>query len=199
MAQMEDSLKAALYRITCPDSATLGNYHLGLLAETAVQPIANHLAVCPLCTREIEQLEVFLLETAASLQPSTGERIKVWIARRLPSGGQTRQGLGPAVGTPAFALRGSSSGPLMYEAGDAQLSLEVQDDPAQPGRKVILGLVLGIATEAVEAKLLQGDGVVTAVTLDEIGNFTFTGLETGTYELTLSGADVEIHVQDLLI
>jgi hypothetical protein len=58
---------------------------------------------------------------------------------------------------------------------------------------------LGIETEAVEVKLLQGDGVVTAVTLDEIGNFSFTSLATGSYELTLSGQTIEIHVPDLNI
>ncbi len=195
MAQMDDSLKAALYRISCPDSATLGNYHLGLLAETAAQPIAAHVAICPLCTQEIAQLEMFMVETAVSLQPSTAERIKVWLAKRIPSSGQPRN----MPGQPAFALRGSSSGPLMYEAGDAQLSLEVQDDPEHPGRKSILGLVLGIAAESVEARLLQGDEVVTAVTLNELGNFTFANLPAGAYELTLSGADIEIHVQDLLI
>ena len=195
MAHIDDSLKAALYRITCPDSATLGNFHLGLLPEDAATQISDHLAVCPHCVREIEQLEVFLAETAVSLQPSTAERIKIWIAKRLPTGRET----GSPLGTPAFAMRGNDTGPLMYEAGNAQLSLEVQDDPEHSGRKSILGLVLGIETEAVAVKLVQEDVVVTAVTLDELGNFTFTGLEPGQYELTLSGQDIEIHVQDLLI
>ncbi len=195
MAHIDDSLKAALYRITCPDSATLGNFHLGLLPEAAATQISDHLAICPHCVREIEQLEVFLAETAVSLQPSTVERIKVWIAKRIPSGGQTRN----MLGTPAFAMRGGDTGPLMYEAGDAQLSLEVQDDPEHPGRKSILGLVLGIETEAVQARLIQNETVITVVALDELGNFTFAGLEPGKYELTLSGQDVEIHVPDLLV
>ncbi|MCA9944127.1 MAG: carboxypeptidase regulatory-like domain-containing protein [Ardenticatenaceae bacterium] len=195
MAHIDDSLKAALYRITCPDSATLGNFYLGLLPEDAVNTISQHLSDCPHCTREIKQLEAFLAETAVSLQPSTAERIKIWIAKRIPGGGQTRQ----MLGTPAFAMRGGDTGPLMYEAGDAQLSLEVQDDPEHPGRKSILGLVLGIETEAVSVQLMQGDHVVTAVTLDELGNFSFTGLASGTYELTLSGNEVEIYVQDLFI
>jgi hypothetical protein len=103
------------------------------------------------------------------------------------------------LGTPAFAMRGNDTGPLMYEAGDAHLSLEVQDDPEHPGHRSILGLVLGIETEAVEVSLIQEEAVVTAVTLDELGNFTFIGLEPGKYELTLSGKDIEIHVQDLFI
>jgi hypothetical protein len=195
MAHIDDGLKAALYRITCPDSATLGNFHLGLLPEDAAKQIADHVAICPHCVREIKQLELFLAETAVSLQPSTAERIKVWIAKRLPTGGQP----GSVLGTPAFAMRANDTGPLIYEAGDAHLSLEVQDDPEHPGHRSILGLVLGIETEAVEVSLIQEEAVVTAVTLDELGNFTFIGLEPGKYELTLSGKDIEIHVQDLFI
>ena len=195
MAHIDDSLKAALYRITCPDSATLGNFHLGLLPGNEATTISAHLAICPHCTQEVSQLEVFLAETAASLEPTPAERIKVWIAKRLPGGGQTRA----MLGTPAFAMRGGDTGPLMYEAGDAQLSLEVQDDPEHPGRKSILGLVLGIETDDVEAKLIKDDEVVTAVLLDPIGNFTFSNLDPGNYELNVSGPPIEIHVQELVI
>ena len=190
MAQFEDSFKAALYRITCPDSATLGNFHLGLLPDEAAAPITKHLTICPHCTQEIAQLEAFLAETAVSLQPSTAERIKVWIAKRLPTGGASSDGLG----SPAFALRGGDTGPLMYEAGDAQLSLEVQDDPEHPGRKAILGLVLGIETAAFEARLVKDDVVETAVSLDDLGNFTLTNLRAGQYALILTGPDLEVHL-----
>lgn len=195
MAQFDDSLKAALYRITCPDSAALGNYHLGLLPDEAAASIAKHVAICPHCTQEIAQLEAFLVETAVSLQPTTTERIKVWIAQRLPTGGASWGQLG----APAFATRGGNAGPLMYEAGDAQLSLEVQDDPEHPGRKSILGLVLGIATSDAEAKLLRGNLPETAVSLDDGGNFTFTNLAVGAYQLIVSGPEIEIHVPELTI
>ncbi|WP_420643954.1 hypothetical protein [Candidatus Leptofilum sp.] len=195
MAHIDDSFKAALYRITCPDSATLGNLHLGLLPNEATAQIEEHLAICPLCTEELAQLEVFLAETAVSHEPSTAERIKIWIAKRIPTGGQSRGG----VGTPAFAVRGGDDGPLMYEAGNAQLSLEVQDDPDHPGRKAILGLVLGIETEAVTVRLFAGEGTETAVTLDDSGNFTFANLEKGRFELLLSGPDIEIYLPKLTI
>lgn len=190
MAHIDDSLKAAFYRITCPDSATLGNYHLGLLSDEVAAPIVDHLAICPHCTQEIAQLEAFLAETAVSLQPSTKERIKVWVAKRLPSSGSPRD----ALGTPAFALRGGDTGPMMFEAGDAQLSLEVQEDPEHPGRKSILGLVLGIETDDVRATLFQGDVVITAVSLDDLGNFTIANVQAGQYALILTGSDIEIHI-----
>lgn len=196
MAHIDDSFKAALFRITCPDSASLGNYYLGLLPEEDRASISVHLASCPHCTLEMNQLEAFLAETAVSLQPSTVERIKIWIAKRIQTGGQS----GSRLGTPAFAMRGeSNNGPLMYEAGDAQLSLEIQDDPEHPGRKSILGLVLGIEPENVEARLIQEDTVVTAVLLNAIGNFTLPNLASGSYELVVSGPTVEIHVQELII
>lgn len=195
MAHIDDSLKAALYRITCPDSATLGNFYLGLLPKDKASVLSAHLAVCPHCMQEVSQLEAFLLETTVSPEPTPAERIKVWIAKRLPTGDQT----GGLLGTPAFAMRGGDTGPLMYEAGDAQLSLEVQDDPEHPGRKSILGLVLGIETDDVEAKLLQKDQVITAVSLDPIGNFTITNLQSGSYALILTGPTVEIHVSTLEI
>ena len=195
MAHIDDSLMAALYRITCPDSATLGNFHLNLLPQQETATISAHMAICPHCTEEINQLKQFLAETAASIEPTAVERIKVWIAKRLPS---SDHGRGP-LGTPAFALRGNDTGPLMYEAGDAQLSLEVQDDPERPGRKSILGLILGIDTVGVMANLWREGNVKTAVAIDELGNFSLSGLEPGKYELILSGKEVEIHVQDLSI
>ena len=136
-----------------------------------------------------------MAETAVSNQPSPTERIKVWIAKRIPAGGPARDSLG----TPAFAIRGGDTGPLMYEAGDAQLSLEIQDDPEHPGRKAILGLVLGIETENVAVRLFGEGGVETAVPIDLGGNFSFTNLATDSYELMVSGPDFEIQVTDLTI
>lgn len=195
MAHIDDSLEAALYRITCPDSATLGNFYLGLLGQDEAAMIANHLGICPHCSEEVSQLEAFLAETAVSLEASPVDRIKVWIAKLIPSGG----GAGGMLGTPAFAMRGNDTGPLIYEAGDAQLTLEIQDDPEKPGHKSILGLVLGIETNDIEIKLMRDGVVITAVTLDDLGNFTFSGLESGKHELILSGQSLEIHAPDLII
>jgi len=181
MAHIEDNIKARLFRISCPDSTELGEYQLKLLPDEQMDTIKTHLAHCPHCTRELTQLQAFLLETAVDLEVSLTERIKIWIARLIPDSPT-------ATGSPAFTVRGDDIGPLMYEAGDAQLSLEIQDDPEKAGRKTILGLVLGIDPEGFEAQLWQAG---------EQG--TIAGLPSGAYELILTGPDVEIHVQELLI
>ena len=79
------------------------------------------------------------------------------------------------------------------------MALEVQDDPEEPGRKSILGLVLGIETGNLEARLLQGDEHLTAVSLDDLGNFIIGNLLPGRYELMLIGESIEIHVQNIKI
>jgi hypothetical protein len=53
----------ALYRLPCPDSQALGDYHLGLLAEAKALAIKGHLAECPYCPAELEALKQFLAES----------------------------------------------------------------------------------------------------------------------------------------
>jgi hypothetical protein len=84
-----------------------------------------------------------------------------------------------------------------YQAGGAQITLEIQDDPNAPGRKTLIGLILMEEAANLQANLWRDDQVVTSGDVDELGNFTLSGLETGNYELFLSGPDVEIQIQDL--
>lgn len=196
MANIEDTLMARLYRADCPEPAELGDYHLGLLMPQQAAVIHSHLAGCPHCTRELAQLEGYLAQVAADLDYSLADRVKIWVARLLPAA--------PAGGEagllPAMALRGDTQdGPRLYEAGEAQLSLEVQPHPEAAGRYTLLGLLLGAEPAGLTAQLWQEERPVAAAEVDEIGNFTLGPLEPGDYELILSGPSLEIHVQDLSI
>jgi hypothetical protein len=136
-----------------------------------------------------------LTELAPELEISLAGRVKIWIARLVPDGGW---GNGSAP-MPAFAVRGGENGPLIYQAGDAQLTIEVQDDLEKPGHRSILGLVFGADLTDMQAYLWQESKGVAAVDVDELGNFIISGLAPGVYELILSGPAVEIHVQELTI
>jgi hypothetical protein len=198
MTDFENRLTAALYRATCPDSIELGEYRLGMISGPRAHSIAQHLRECPYCSREIAQLDAFLTQVKPDLAYTTAERVKIWIARRVPD--LTAGVGGPA---PAFALRGAKDDEaadrsLVFEAGDAQVMIEIQDEPGDTGRKAIIGLVIGIDPEDLEARLWQDGQPVTVTAVDDLGNFTFSNLGPGRYELILAGSGAEIHIQELL-
>jgi hypothetical protein len=199
MTDIESKLSAALYRVTCPDAAELGEYRLGMTPSARADVIDQHLRDCPHCNRELAQLDTFMVQVKDDVAFSTAERFKIWIARRVPNVSAGRGSLAPA-----FSFRGVDDGEadpdrsMVFEAGDAQLMIEIQDDPGAGGRKTLIGLVIGIDLDDLEAHLwLDGQRVATAQ-VDDLGNFALPNLATGNYELIVTGPDVEIHVQELL-
>lgn len=199
MTDLENELTAALYRINCPDSTELGEYHLGLVGGSRAAFIDQHLNECPYCSREVAQLASFLAQVESDLDFSAADRIKIWIARLAP---EFPAGSGAA--TPALGFRGDagetgSGRSLIFEAGDAQLMIDVQDDPGDASRKSLIGLIIGVDPVGLEARLwLDGRPAATAG-VDDLGNFAFPDLKPGHYELIVTGPGMEIHVQELFI
>jgi hypothetical protein len=203
LARLQDRLTTRLYRFTCPSPVELGEYHVGLLPRDQAAAVARHLAECPHCTREVAQLKDYLAELAPALEPSPLERIKerarVLVAR-LVNGGLETGLLGQPALAPAYAgLRGQEKEPYLYQADDIQVAIEIQEDAEQPDRRVLLGLVIGTEPTGVEAHLWQVDQRVAVVSVDELGNFVIPDLAPGSYELILSGAELEIHIQELQV
>jgi hypothetical protein len=199
LARFQHRLTAQLYRLTCPSSMELGEYHLGILARDRVGAVARHLSECPHCTREVAELKEYLGELAPDLEFSPLERVRVLVAqlvhgRRDPG----RPGM-PAL-TPAYAgLRGAEEEPRLYQAEDIQVVIEVQQDAEQRDRKVLLGLVIGTNISELKAHLWQANQHIITASVDELGNFVIPNLAPGSYELILSGPSIEIHAQDLVV
>jgi hypothetical protein len=186
-----------MYRIACPTPLELGEYHLGVLAGTRANLVARHLDDCPHCSLEVSQLKTYLGDLSADLEFSLAERIKVLVAKLVPTGGQTDPLAAPAM-APAFAgLRGEEDGPRLYQAGEAQVAIEIQDDAMRRDRKTLLGLITGMDTSELVAHLWLADRHVGEVPVDELGNLFIPGLAPGSYELILSGPEVELHIRDL--
>lgn len=203
LTRLQDRLTAQLYRVVCPSPLELGEYHLGLLPRDQAAAVAWHLAECPHCAREVAQLEDYLTELAPTLEPGlleqVKERVKVLVAH-LVNGGLAAGLLTQPTLAPAYAgIRGGEGEPFLYQADDVQIAAEVQDDAERSDRKVLLGLVIGMEPSGVKAHLWQADQRVAVVPVDELGNFVIPGLAPGSYELILSGPEVEIHIQDLEI
>jgi hypothetical protein len=142
-----------------------------------------------------------MAELAPTLELSPLERVKEQVrvlVARLVSGGPGGGPLKLPALAPAYAgVRGEGEGPTVYQADDIQVAIEVQEDAERPGRKVILGLIIGTQAGGVKVHLWQADERVAEVPADELGNFIIPDLAPGSYELILSGPEVEIHIQEL--
>jgi hypothetical protein len=194
LARWQQALMGRLYRHECPPALALGEYHLGLLPPNEAAAVKAHLAACPHCRREVAELDAYL----DGLQPSladhlvdrTVEQLRLVIARLLSPPG-------PAL-SPAYAgVRGEEQAPALYEAEEIQIAIEIEDDVDVPGRKVILGLVLGAESPGGEALLWQTGRPIAAAPLDELGNFVIPDIAAGSYDLIVTGPRVEVHIENL--
>ena len=201
LANIQHAATTRLFRAACPSALELGEYHLGMLPAATTAYLQQHLAVCPHCTQELAQLTSFMEGPDPYLRSdplaAIKQSVRVLVAR-LTSGSQFGRFPGQPVLSPALAgLRGDSAGPLTYEAGDAQIILEVQDDQEQAGRRAIIGLVMGLANQDVAVHLWRDEQLVVTGAVDTFGNFSIDDLTPGAYELFVTGELTEIHVQDL--
>lgn len=191
MTNLKKSIAAKLYRAECPDPLLLGEYQLRMLPAGQARQVQAHLKECPLCARELETLRAYLETLAVDSQPGLSRRIQTWVARLLPD---LSTGAAPGL---AFAMRGEENPVRVYQAGDAQLHLEIQPDPQQPDRRALLGLLIGVAAQDVQVVLLQGARQVGAAALDELGNFILPAIAPGVYSFLLRGPSFEIVIETL--
>lgn len=210
-AEKLDSLRAAdralaagLADLAVPDDMALGELALGLADRATRKWLEAYVARHPHTARRLALLEQFLASVALpEAQPQTlGERVRVLLAQ-----------LAGADGPPlAFGLRGDPEG--VYQAGDYQIVLETDTDLDAPGRRVLTGLLTGPGLPAGADRPTQAAAQLWAAAdtansapqtaeIDDFGNFTFSDLESGSYELIVSVAaaaeTVEIHVQHLQV
>jgi hypothetical protein len=186
LARLQSRLTARLYRMECPKSETLGEYHLGLLPQSESIDVAKHLLECPHCTRELDQLRDYLSERAFPLKPDPFKGIKVLIARWVREKGGSHS-TGELAFAPAFAmLRGSSQGPVSLEADGILIILDIQ--PAATERVTILGQVAADEQDLWTGSTIEvrqeGVQICTAV-VDDLGAFSCGELSPGQAELLL--------------
>lgn len=195
--RLQKRLTSQLYRLTCPSSIELGEYHLHMLPASQMLLIGQHVRQCPHCRREVAGLEDFLIEPAQ--QTRLLKPIKVLIARLL-SGKEADQEHEDFSSAPAFAgLRGEGEEPLIYQADKLQIVIEVQHDVEEIGLKTLLGLVTGLESNGFTIQASQEGKIITTSSIDENGNFLIDHLAPGLYELILLGPETEIHIQSFTV
>ncbi len=183
-----------LYRIECPPSQTLGEYHLGMLPAEAADGVARHLAHCLHCRHEVETLAGFLAaEEETAVKPTWLKRVRTILAELVPPTG---------IGFPAEPALSGVRGSLddetrLYQAEEWQVALELQaDDPAQ---KSLLGIVFGPPVAAWQVQWQQADKRVWTTAVDETGAFEIPNIQLGEYDLILQSDEAEINILSLVI
>ncbi len=185
---------AQLYRVDCPDTLILGEYHLGVLSPAQEKAIQKHQATCVHCARELGELAAFVPREPL-VQPGILEQVERLVAR-LVSG---RHPLRASSGLPGLGLRGGETGGYQYEAGRAKIGLGIEEDVEHPGYQALVGIIAGLEAENYEVSLWQAGIIVGKVRVDELGGFTLGSLQPGEYQLVIHGPKVEIQVQSFVI
>ena len=199
-ARWQQSLKSRVQRATCPPALELGEYHLGFFTGAQAVAIARHIVECPHCALELKQLRAYLrAEAAAEQLPATqgaGEELKEYLGGLVNViTGRVTSGLRPAL----TGIRGSVREPLLIEAEDVHIMLDVQ--PGAAGRGTLAGQVVNEDADhwiGSQIELWQQGQPARITVVDELGTFGFDGLLAGATELLLiaPGGDA-IHIPDV--
>ena len=180
-ARLEPLLRARLLRRSCPETLTLGEYALDLLAPEERVCIAGHLVECPHCREEARDFGVFLKETDAPVPaPGLLGTLRRIFAVPLPP-------LNPV----AAGLRGGGSPEegITYEAEGLRVIVSVQRG-ALAGERTIAGMVYGDpAVEGTAVRLFSGDRLFATETVDDLNTFLFERTHPGTYRIELEIPD----------
>jgi len=200
---MSNRITALLYRVTCPSSEELGQYHFGILSQSQALVVARHLAECPHCVAEISGLKQYLLLIKSDLPT---EPIK---PDPVPLSEQIGQGLRILIANlvnppqPSFVLLGDHNGPQIYEVDEVQVSIQIENEAERPNRKALFGLVMGIDPKELVAYLWRPDTIeeVATTKVNHLGQFIISELEPAMYDLILENSETEfeIHIQNLQI
>ena len=193
--RFQKGLAARVYRITCPSTMELGEYQLGMLSDSRMTTIWEHLNEegCPHCVKEVLQFETYMDEPAT--QSDLFGPMKVFMAR-LIKGPEAGLGVPDMQLAPALSgIRGEDEEFFSYKADSVQIDIYLQDDTEQIGRKVLVGFVTGLESNEFKIEAFQKNLVVASVSIDEIGNCTVPHLLPGRYKLILSGSGIEIRIQ----
>ncbi|MCB0007096.1 MAG: hypothetical protein KDE04_11600 [Anaerolineales bacterium] len=199
LSATEARLRAVLQGADRPDSLILGEYLLGMLDREEMAVIAHYLANNPTAEAELAQMKAFMAAVGPDLAAEPVVARAAAQIRRLVARLIDELATGPGAGAQlAMAgMRGHDTGPLQFEAAEYQISIETADDSAQPGARVILGLMLGSASTGWQVQLLQAEQLLQSEAVDKLGNFTLAGVMPGQYSLKMSDGLTEVQIEEL--
>ncbi len=197
--QFTQLLSQTLYRAACPSAEILNQFHINELPSKQAQAVEAHLAGCPHCSAELANLQTFL---ATFPEPTSVEKLPVWqriktvIANQLPP---IRM---PAPGLKADASDSTSQYIYLVEVEAAiPITVEVEADPEQRGQYRLIGQSALQSADSHTAILWREGNAepIASQTVSELGEFQFTAIETGKYEIILSNEQTDVCLRDIVV
>lgn len=191
LRQQQSQWQQLFYRMGCPDSLVIGEYQAGLLTGEPRKQFEQHLTSCIHCSRELIATRRFMAQVGPDLkdglfaQPAEAGRRRLLARLLLPA---------------ALQVRGEAEdAPLVYEADDFQVTVEVMADVTRPGHKTLFGLIVAAFPAGWQVQLSQQGQLVAATMSDELGNFELEGVKAGSYDWAVIRPELEITLPLLTI
>jgi hypothetical protein len=190
-AETQAALQGRLYRFSCPAPQTLGEYELGMLTAADRTRIAQHVIACPHCTAELGTFRTFMATEVDAPPIGAVERVRRFVATLVP------QPRGAVAG-----LRGAGDETTRaYHANGVTITVDI--GPVRRGRTSLIGLIVrddGGAVPAGNIATLVGvSGAVVTAEIDDLGNFAFDEVRTGTWQVEVGIGDDIIAIEEIRI
>ncbi len=188
-----------LFRVTCVPPLELQQYYFHELVGHRQGEVAAHLAHCPLCAADYDELVAFMRdESSVSSAPAPG-RLRAAMDKLVVSFAT----LVPPLLSPVRALRGEAAATQLYEAEDLAVAVDVSADPAT-GRHTLSGQVLAPDPEAsldgrVQATPRSAPTRPRETILRANGSFELAELPSDRYQLILVLPSRRIIIPDLAV
>lgn len=172
---LEQQLTGTLYRWDCPTPDLLAQYATSELPAEATARMSNHLNVCVRCQGELNDFYAMFAAKETTVMPTVRPFAQAARYARLMLGQAT-------------VLRGAGAGPIIAEAGDVTIFLDIQ--PRTDGLASLQGQLVATDQahwEGALVELRQHGALVATIVIDALGSFTCAALPYGTTELRVTG------------
>jgi hypothetical protein len=194
MRLFESRCCRALHRFDCPDPDTLREYAWQFLPSEQRQQVREHLAECPSCTAELDELDELLkvrdadsLGNVLARARSLAQEARLTIARLLS----------PTTMQTVPALRGETQEVLLFDADGLALSVNLERE--ENGNCTLFGQLLSTEQPLPPgsyARLTRQGGQTepAQAPLDVHGGFALADIPAGVYQLV-----VDLGVQRVIV
>ena len=185
LANAESGFREMVSSTLCVDEMMLGEYYLGTLDVEASLAVSLHVQICDDCRARLNTISQF----------TDGKNRAPVVLYPVLNHGVSNYGLS--------AVRDSGSqrkNELTYYIREAEINLEVQK---VGGGHAIWGLVTGIETDhslrASLRRVPESEKLAHETSIDLLGDFQFSKVDSGEYELLIDGDDVSYLLRGLSI